>query len=199
MKISKSIAYSVTFMTLLSCSASIMPGKVMADEIHSSEVTRITKPNQEWSKDKIESLVDQLQKNYSDLGRSYLKKMVVAQLNGDYKIPPLENATSTSPFVSFPVQGGWKGITVSQMGAAIDTAISIALGGIATAGIKAALGSMSKSAAKSVVKKAVIKVLGSSVPATAIEYALNYASPGYQIAKYWDEHDAYPNNGRINF
>lgn len=134
MKFSKSIAYSVTFMTLLSCSGSIISGKVMADEIHSSEVTQITKTNQGWSEDKIELLVDQLQENYSDLGRSYLKKMVVAQLNGDYKIPPQENA----PFVSFAVQGGWKGITVSQMGAAIDTAISIALGGIATAGIKAA-------------------------------------------------------------
>lgn len=199
MKFSKSIAYSVTFMTLLSCSGSNISGKVMADEIHSSEVTQIIKTNQGWSEDKIELLVDQLQENYSDLGRSYLKKMVVAQLNGDYKIPPQENATSTSPFVSFAVQGGWKGITVSQMGAAIDTAISIAWGGIATAGIKAALSSMSKSAAKNVIKTAVIKVLGSSVPAAAIEYALNYSSPGYQIAKYWDEHDAYPNNGRINF
>lgn len=199
MKISRSIAYSVTFMTLLSCSASIMPGKVMADEMHSSEVIQVTKTNQEWSKDKIDLLVDQLQNNYPDLGRYYLKKLVVAQLNGDYRIPPLESSPTISPFVSFAVQGGWKGITVSQMGAAIDTAISIALGGIAAAGIKAALSSMSKSAAKSVVKKAVIKVLGSSVPATAIEYALNYASPGYQIAKYWDEHDAYPNNGRINF
>ncbi|GEB90326.1 hypothetical protein LDE05_01890 [Lactobacillus delbrueckii subsp. bulgaricus] len=30
--------------------------------------------------------------------------------------------------------------------------------------------------------------------------ALDYAgSPGYYIAKYWDAHDKYPKNGRINF
>ncbi len=53
----------------------------------------------------------------------------------------------------------------------------------------------------SVAAPLVIRRFGTAgaISSKVIDTALNYSSPGTMIAKYWDRHDAYPNNGRINF
>lgn len=42
-------------------------------------------------------------------------------------------------------------------------------------------------------------VVGRFVSDAVLYVALNLTSPGYHVAKYWDQHNKFPNNERINF
>ena len=84
-------------------------------------------------------------------------------------------------------------------GAALDTAIALALGG-STATLANLIKVKGKHAAKSAIRSAIAKYLGSwVVNDVVLEFAMNLLSPGTYLAQLWDENDAVPNNGRINF
>lgn len=90
-------------------------------------------------------------------------------------------------------------MTVDHMGAALDTAIAIALG-IGTGGLATALGTFGKHQVQNAIRVAVSKFFGSwALNSVALDLAMNLASPGTYIAKQWDKNDKVPNNGRINF
>lgn len=134
----------------------------------------------------VESMVEELAAIYPTLPKEYLRETIYKQMRGDYSISPL----SVSGFRS-----SWQGITVEQMGAALDTAIGLAIGG----GI-GALASAGKSAGRSAMRSAIARLLGYwAIKDVVLDFALNLTSPGLYLAQQWDAHDAVPNNGRINF
>lgn len=93
----------------------------------------------------------------------------------------------------------WQGITVDQMGAAIDTAIAVATGGTA-AFLANSVKHAGKHAIKSTLRSVISKFFGNwFVNDVAIDFMLNLASPGTWLATEWDKNDKVPNNGRINF
>lgn len=155
------------------------------------ENANVALPKKNLSASEIDALVNELAVKYPTLSKEYLRNGVYKQLNGDYSIAPDNFSNGVS-------LRAWAGITVSQMGAAIDTAIAIALG-VSTGGLGAAIGHVGKHAAESVVRNVVVKSLGSKALAAGIDFAVALSSPGGDIAKWWDQHDAYPNNGIINF
>ena len=91
------------------------------------------------------------------------------------------------------------------MGAVIDTIIGTVIGGglssITKAGLKAAVKKMGRKKLSRLVRQHLLGKFSAAyiISSKVIETALNYTSPGTWVAKYWDKHDAYPNNGRINF
>lgn len=92
---------------------------------------------------------------------------------------------------------GWQGITTNQLAVAIDTAISVAIGG----GI-GSLASYMATHGTRVVRNSIATTLAKwgagTIGATFIDYALGLASPGSYIANKIDEIDTVPYNGRIN-
>lgn len=155
------------------------------------ENANVVLPKKNLSDGEINNLVNNLAVQYPTLSKEYLRNGVYKQLNGDYSIAPDNFGNGVS-------LRGWAGITVSQMGAAIDTAVAIALG-VGTGGLGAAIGHVGKHAAESIIRNVVVKFLGSKALAAGIDFAVSLTSPGGFIAKWWDQHDAYPNNGIINF
>ncbi len=92
------------------------------------------------------------------------------------------------------------------MGAVLDTLIGTIVGGITAgtltrAGLNAAIKRVRRKELTRLVRQKLIRKFGTAgaISSKIIDTALNYTSPGTFIAKYWDKHDAYPNNGRINF
>ncbi|MBF0817898.1 hypothetical protein [Streptococcus acidominimus] len=152
------------------------------------ENTDIT-PATSLTEEEINTLANKIQSLHQDVSKEWIKEVIERQLQGDYTLPQ-----TYSPFRS-----AWQGITVNQMGAALDTAISLALGGT-TAGLASLIQVKGKHAVKSAIRSAVAKYLGGwIVNSVFIDFAMNLLSPGTYLAQQWDARDAVPNNGRINF
>ncbi|KXT78561.1 hypothetical protein STRDD13_00645 [Streptococcus sp. DD13] len=86
------------------------------------------------------------------------------------------------------------------MGAVIDVAVGTLLGAGITS-IASSISKVGKHEAKKKLKQVLARygLLGGFISEKGLDFALNLNSPGYHLAKYWDSHDKYPNNGRINF
>ena len=203
--------------TLLSVAAPLVSGKVEADVVSTRDSSRSPlisaevgldagKEKQVWSDEKVEQLTDTLSELHPEFTKEYLKKLVKSQLN-DTGIPALSKNDVINSHLTgtLSAKANWKGITVAQMGAIIDTIIGTVVGGgagaLTNAGLKAAIRRMGRKELTRVVRQKLIRRFGTAgaISSKVIDTALNYSSPGTMIAKYWDRHDAYPNNGRINF
>ena len=155
------------------------------------ENANVVLPKKSLSDSEINNVVNYLSDQYPTLSKEYLRNGVYKQLNGDYSIAPDNFGDGISV-------RSWAGITVSQMGVAIDTAIAIALS-VGTGGLGAAIAHVGKHAAESIVRTVVVKFLGSKALEAGIDIAVGLSSPSSYIARWWDQHDAYPGNGIINF
>lgn len=203
--------------TLLSVAAPLVSGKVEADVVSTRDSSRSPlisaevgldagKEKQVWSDEKVEQLTETLSELHPEFTKEYLKKLVKSQLN-DTGIPALSKNDVINSHLTgtLSAKANWKGITVAQMGAIIDTIIgTVVVGGagaLTNAGLKAAIRRMGRKELTRVVRQKLIRRFGTAgaISSKVIDTALNYSSPGTMIAKYWDRHDAYPNNGRINF
>ena len=203
--------------TLLSVAAPLVSGKVEADVVSTRDSSRSPlisaevgldagKEKQVWSDEKVEQLTETLSELHPELTTEYLIKLVKSQLN-DTGIPALSKNDVINSHLTgtLSAKANWKGITVAQMGAIIDTIIGTVVGGgagaLTNAGLKAAIRRMGRKELTRVVRQKLIRRFGTAgaISSKVIDTALNYSSPGTMIAKYWDRHDAYPNNGRINF
>ena len=203
--------------TLLSVAAPLVSGKVEADVVSTRDSSRSPlisaevgldagKEKQVWSDEKVEQLTETLSELHPEFTKEYLKKLVKSQLN-DTGIPALSKNDVINSHLTgtLSAKANWKGITVAQMGAIIDTIIGTVVGGgagaLTNAGLKAAIRRMGRKELTRVVRQKLIRRFGTAgaISSKVIGTALNYSSPGTMIAKYWDRHDAYPNNGRINF
>ena len=203
--------------TLLSVAAPLVSGKVEADVVSTRDSSRSPlisaevgldagKEKQVWSDEKGEQLTETLSELHPEFTKEYLKKLVKSQLN-DTGIPALSKNDVINSHLTgtLSAKANWKGITVAQMGAIIDTIIGTVVGGgagaLTNAGLKAAIRRMGRKELTRVVRQKLIRRFGTAgaISSKVIDTALNYSSPGTMIAKYWDRHDAYPNNGRINF
>lgn len=203
--------------TLLSVAAPLVSGKVEADVVSTRDSSRSPlisaevgldagKEKQVWSDEKVEQLTETLSELHPEFTKEYLKKLVKSQLN-DTGIPALSKNDVINSHLTgtLSAKANWKGITVAQMGAIIDTIIGTVVGGgagaLTNAGLKAAIRRMGRKELTRVVRQKLIRRFGTAgaISSKVIDTALNYSSPGTMIAKYWDRHDAYPNNGGINF
>lgn len=203
--------------TLLSVTAPLVSGKVEADVVSTRDSSRSPlisaevgldagKEKQVWSDKKVEQLTETLSELHPEFTKEYLKKLVMSQLN-DTGIPALSKNDVVNSHLTgtLSAKANWKGITVAQMGAIIDTIIgTVVVGGagaLTNAGLKAAIRRMGRKELTRVVRQKLIRRFGTAgaISSKVIDTALNYSSPGTMIAKYWDQHDAHPNNGRINF
>ena len=203
--------------TLLSVAAPLVSGKVEADVVSTRDSSRSPlisaevgldagKEKQVWSDEKVEQLTETLSELHPEFTKEYLKKLVKSQLN-DTGIPALSKNDVINSHLTgtLSAKANWKGITVAQMGAIIDTIIGTVVGGgagaLTNAGLKAAIRRMGRKELTRVVRQKLIRRFGTAgaISSKVIDTALNYSSPGTMIAKYWDRHDAYPNNGRIYF
>ena len=203
--------------TLLSVAAPLVSGKVEADVVSTRDSSRSPlisaevgldagKEKQVWSDEKVEQLTETLSELHPEFTKEYLKKLVKSQLN-DTGIPALSKNDVINSHLTgtLSAKANWKGITVAQMGAIIDTIIGTVVGGgagaLTNAGLKAAIRRMGRKELTRVVRQKLIRRFGTAgaISSKVIDTDLNYSSPGTMIAKYWDRHDAYPNNGRINF
>ncbi|MFC3928243.1 hypothetical protein ACVR05_06630 [Streptococcus caprae] len=191
MKFKKSISLGMTILALaqITAPAATVLANENVDSVQSELVTQTTVMSNE-AKD---ALVRDVMTNHPTVSESFIREAIELQLRGDYSIPGAD--LSTTAFRS-----AWQGITVDQMGALIDTAIGTALGA-GVGGLAAAIKSSGKEAAKSALKTALVKygLIGTVISQPLLDFALNLISPGHHIATYWDQHDAVPNNGRINF
>lgn len=171
--------------TIPSISIAYASEQVTQTTVENTDITPATSLTEE----EINTLANEIQTLHSDVSKEWIKEVIKRQLQGDYTLPP-----TYSPFRS-----AWQGITVNQMGAALDTAISLALGGT-TAGLASLIQVKGKHAVKSAIRSAVAKYLGGwIVNSVFIDFAMNLLSPGTYLAQQWDARDAIPNNGRINF
>lgn len=84
---------------------------------------------QNWSNEKIDQLTDTLSELHPKFTKKYLRSLVISQLNDD-GIPPLTQSDIVSSHLhgTLSYQGTWKGITVDQMAAVIDTIIGSIVG-----------------------------------------------------------------------
>lgn len=143
------------------------------------------------SEQEKELLIQEVKHNHPTVSESFIREALERQLVGDYTIPQ----TNTSMF-----RAAWQGVTVDQMGALIDVGLATLIGA-GVGGLTAAITKVGKREAKSKLKTVLVKygLLGGIITDKVLDYALNLTSPGYYIAKYWDNHDKYPGNGKINF
>lgn len=141
----------------------------------------------------INSLANEIQVLHPSVSKEWIIEVIYKQLQGDYSLQTEYTSSQAQ------TRSSWQGITVDQMGAALDTAIALALGG-STATLANLIKVKGKHAAKSAIRSAIAKYLGSwVVNDVVLEFAMNLLSPGTYLAQLWDENDAVPNNGRINF
>lgn len=138
----------------------------------------------------IDTLVGQLSQSYPSLNPQYVRETVLKQINGDYSISP--------DLYGLEVRAGWQGVTIDEMGMAIDAALRLALN-VVTGGIGGMVVKLGESAVLNVLKIVAVKFFGSKILQYIIRKAISFLSPGKYLAQQWDKHDAYPNNGRINF
>lgn len=210
-KTSKYISVALFSETLLSITAPVVTETVDAATIHTvfkkSKQSSISQQDEtvenKLAAEDVDAVVEVLKSEYPDFSEDYLREIVNNQRHGNYSLPSEPQPSSTRSRSAMLSKSNWKGITVSQMGAAIDAAIIGASGGAASLGVKFAIKKIGKEAAKKVIVKAIQAIVGGAagkVTSTVVGKALDYAgSPGYYIAKYWDAHDKYSKNGRINF
>lgn len=208
MNLKKSLIIGASILTLAPiASATFASGKVYADEALTSEINEdvfslegnvdeVTAQKYMPEEDKT-ALTQDVMKNHPSVSEEFIREAIDRQLAGDYTIPGNASVSTNSAVAT---RSNWQGITVDQMGALIDTAIGTALGA-GVGGVAAAIKSSGKKAAKGALKKALVKygLVGSFITETTLDYVLNLTSPGTQIAKYWDQNDSVPSNGRINF
>ncbi|WP_338490539.1 hypothetical protein [Ruoffia tabacinasalis] len=141
----------------------------------------------------INSLANEIQALHPSVSKEWIIEVIYKQLQGDYSLQTEYTSSQAQ------TRSSWQGITVDQMGAALDTAIALALGG-STVTLANLIKVKGKYAAKSAICSAIAKYLGSwVVNDVVLEFAMNLLSPGTYLAQLWDENDAVPNNGRINF
>lgn len=141
----------------------------------------------------INSLANEIQALHPSVSKEWIIEVIYKQLQGDYSLQTEYTSSQAQ------TRSSWQGITVDQMGAALDTAIALALGG-STATLANLIKVKGKHAAKSAIRSAIAKYLGSwVVNDVVLELAMNLLSPGTYLAQLWDENDAVPNNGGINF
>lgn len=141
----------------------------------------------------INSLANEIQALHPSISKEWIIEVIYKQLQGDYSLQTEYTSSQAQ------TRSSWQDITVEQMGAALDTAIALALGG-STATLANLIKVKGKHAAKSAIRSAIAKYLGSwVVNDVVLESAMNLLSPGTYLAQLWDEKDAVPNNGRINF
>jgi hypothetical protein len=209
-KLSKYISVVLFSTTLLNITAPVVTETVDAATIHTvfekskqSSISQDEPVENRLAAEDVDAVVEVLKSEYPDLSEDYLREIVNNQRHGNYSLPSESQPSSTRARSAMFSKSNWKGITVSQMGAAIDAAIIGASGGAASLGVKFAIKKIGKKAAKKVIVKAIQAIVGGAagkVTSTVVGKALDYAgSPGYYIAKYWDAHDKYPKNVRINF
>lgn len=138
-------------------------------------------------------MTNELASKYPTLSKEYLREGIYKQMRGDYSLEPIQEKGMLA------ARSSWQGITVNQMGAAIDTAIAVTLG-VGIGGLATALATVGKHEAKNAIRVAAGKFFGSwFLNSVAFDYAMNLLSPGTYIAQKWDQQDKVPNNGRINF
>lgn len=141
----------------------------------------------------INSLANEIQALHPSVSKEWIIEVIYKQLQGNYSLQTEYTSSQAQ------TRSSWQGITVDQMGAALDTAIALALGG-STATLANLIKVKGKHPAKSAIRSAIAKYLGSwVVNDVVLEFAMNLLSPGTYLAQLWDENDAVPNNGRINF
>lgn len=199
-KLRKPIVLSITSLILI---ANITPPIVYASEIGQTinEQQASSKSYQDVATDEMnsrymsrqekENLITEVKRNHPTVSEKFIREALERQLAGDYSIPQEDEIIFYS---------AWQGVTVEQMGALIDVGLG-ALLGAGVGGLAATVAKVGKHQAKTKLKKVLIKygLLGGFITDKVLDYALNLTSPGYHIAKYWDNHDKYPGNGRINF
>lgn len=192
----KSIKFTAIFLSSIMLSVSTIPSistvyasEQITQQASQTEENTDIEPVTSLTNEQINTLANDIQDLHPDISKEWIEEVIERQLQGDYTLPP-----TYSPF-----RAAWQGITVNQMGAAIDTAISLALGGT-TAGLANLIKVKGKHAVKSAIRTAAAKYLGGwIVNSVFIDYAMNVLSPGTYLAQQWDARDAVPNNGRINF
>lgn len=189
--------------SLLTLGSTILPGTLgaaaYADESISvskdsgQNISNFDYSPKQLSEEAVEVLTNELASKYPTLSKEYLREGIYKQRRGDYSLEPIQEKGMLA------ARSSWQGITVNQMGAAIDTAIAVALG-VGTGGLATALATVGKHEAKNAIRVAAGKFFGSwFLNSVAFDYAMNLLSPGTYIAQKWDQQDKVPNNGRINF
>ena len=185
----KFISIFLTSIMLIVSTIPSIPTVYASEKVSQIETNMELQPVTSLTEEQINTLSNEIQSLHPSVSQQWIKEVINRQLQGDYTIPP-----TYSPF-----RAAWQGITVDQMGALLDTTISILLGG-GTAGLANLIKVKGKHAAKSAIRSAISRYLGSwFVNDVVLEFAMNLLSPGTYLAKLWDQNDAVPNNGRINF
>ncbi|HEW8458321.1 TPA: hypothetical protein V1B72_001891 [Streptococcus pneumoniae] len=188
-KLTKFISVFLTSIVLIVSAIPSVSAVYASEQVSQIETNMELQPVTSLTEEQINTLANEIQSFHPDVSQQWIKEVINRQLQGDYTIPP-----TYSPF-----RAAWQGITVNQMGALLDTAIALALGGT-TAGLANLIKVKGKHAAKSAIRSAISRYLGSwFVNDVALEFAMNLLSPGIYLAQLWDKNDAIPNNGRINF
>ncbi|HEK9938894.1 TPA: hypothetical protein TT254_002021, partial [Streptococcus equi subsp. equi] len=140
----------------------------------------------EMSVEDKELLVRNVKANHPTVSEDFIREVIERQLVGDYTLPEEETL----------FRSAWQGVTVDQLGAALDVAIGMALTGGAGS-IAAGVLRVGKREAVGRVKSILIKYgLGKMIAEIPVDYMLNLLSPGYHIARYIDSIDTVPNNNR---
>lgn len=189
--------------SLLTLGSTILPGTLeavaYADEGISvskdfgQNISNFDYSPKQLSEEAVKVLTNELASKYPTLSKEYLREGIYKQMRGDYSLEPIQEKGMLA------ARSSWQGITVNQMGAAIDTAIAVTLG-VGIGGLATALATVGKHEAKNAIRVAAGKFFGSwFLNSVAFDYAMNLLSPGTYIAQKWDQQDKVPNNGRINF
>ena len=160
-KTSKYISVALFSTTLLSITAPVVTETVDAATIHTvygkSKQSSISQDETVENKLAAEDVDDEEVRrvNNPDLSEDYLREIVNNQRHGNYSLPSEPQPSFTRARSAMLSKSNWKGITVSQMGAAIDAAIIGASGGAASLGVKFAIKKIGKKAAKKIIVKAI--------------------------------------------
>ncbi|MBU3092376.1 hypothetical protein KPL35_09820 [Clostridium sp. CF011] len=106
------------------------------------------------------------------------------------------------------VDGGWLGVDVMPVwvaGAAFNTAIGLAVGGVGVGAISSYIRKVGVSEAKKIFNRSIkTKLLSIGAGALAgglgraVDFAINAADIGNTVAKYLDNHDSKPGNGWLS-
>lgn len=98
------------------------------------------------------------------------------------------------------------GVTVNVAASALNVAIAAAVGGVGYGSISAYIKSVGRREAQKLFSKTIqsqIIAWGAPKLATSlgviVDFVLDYSNFGNMIATYWDEHDAVPKNGWVDF
>ncbi|HEL0650933.1 TPA: hypothetical protein TUV19_001992, partial [Streptococcus equi subsp. zooepidemicus] len=182
--------------SLLLLTAATTPSVIAFADIQTSAIKNNTDDadgmyfvqSHEMSVEDKELLVRNVKANHPTVSEDFIREVIERQLVGDYTLPEEETL----------FRSAWQGVTVDQLGAALDVAIGMALTGGAGS-IAAGVLRVGKREAVGRVKSILIKYgLGKMIAEIPVDYMLNLLTPGYHIARYIDSIDTVPNNNRIN-